>query len=277
METKINKINIKGKEYFFDYNLKGNLDNIIKMIELKFDGVLLIDGMEGSGKSELGKQMCIYMDKNFSDEDVIYTVEQFENWLKTTKPGKACLWDEFVLAGLSTEALSKMQNTVIKNFTLIRKKRLFICLVIPYIFMLRKYFAVARTRALIHVYTKGMNRGYFKFYNYNSKQAIYNYGHKTWMYYKSIKPNFEGKFQAWSDELIDDDKIEQKKDQAILDLEGKDGEEKHGTILQRYRSALIITIKELRKMGMKRHESVDLLSNTLSIAQIEKLYGNKKE
>ena len=212
---KFKKYKIKGKEVEFDQYLYDNLMDVKDMIKDKFDGVILFDGMEGSGKSELAAQCCIVMDNKFSDADFFYTVEQFEEWLETAPPGKAGLWDEFVLAGLSTEALSKMQNLIIKKFTMIRKKALFIALVIPYIFMLRKYFAVARTRCLVHVHTVGKYRGYFKFYTYSQKTYIYNYGAKTWLYSPKVVPAFEGRFRAWSQDFINDIEVQKKKDAAI--------------------------------------------------------------
>lgn len=196
-------------------HLLSNIDEIIDMIRLKFDGVVCLDGMEGSGKSELGKQICLVCDDSFNSKDVFYTVDQFEEWVETAKPGAAGLWDEFVLAGLSTDALTKMQNVLIKKFTMMRKKGLIVILIIPYIFMLRKYFAVARTRCLIHVYCKGKQRGYFKFYNYMEKQWIYNYGYKTWLYSPKMKPSFQGMFSVWADNYIDCDAIEDKKDEAM--------------------------------------------------------------
>lgn len=219
---KFNKNLIENNTLVFDKNLAGNLNEIEKMIKLNFDGVILIDGMEGSGKSELGKQICLYSDQTFNAEDVFYTTEQFEDWLETAPKGKAGLWDEFVLAGLSADALSEMQKILIKKFTMIRKKNLIIVLVIPYIFLLRKYFAVARTRCLIHVYTKGSTRGYFDFYNYEQKIWIYNYGYKTWIYNHKVIPSFHGKFQNWADNYLDTDKIENRKDQAIKDLDNEE-------------------------------------------------------
>lgn len=196
-------------------HLLSNIDEIIDMIRLKFDGVILVDGMEGSGKSELGKQICLVSDNTFGDKDVFYTVDQFEEWCETAKIGSAGLWDEFVLAGLSTDALTKMQNVLIKKFTMMRKKGLIVVLVIPYIFMLRKYFAVARTRCLVHVYCKGKTRGFFKFYNYMEKQWIYNYGYKTWLYSPKMKPSFQGMFGVWADDYLDVKAIEDKKDEAM--------------------------------------------------------------
>lgn len=209
---------IETAELKFDKHLKGNLTEIQEMIKQNFDGVILIDGMEGSGKTELAKQICLYSDNTFTANDVFYSTEQFEEWIETAPKGKAGLWDEFVLGGLSSDALTEMQKILIKRFTMIRKKNLIIVLVIPYIFLLRKYFAVARTRALVHVYAKGYDRGYFKFYNYSEKLWIYNYGYKTWLYSPKVNPSFEGKFVAWADNYLDTKLIEQKKDQAIEDL-----------------------------------------------------------
>ena len=101
---------------------------------------------------------------------------------------------------------------------MIRKKQLFIALVIPYIFMLRKYFAVARTRFLVHVYAVGKVRGFFKFYTYSQKMWLYNYGYKTWLYNPKLLPAFEGKFKGWAGKFLDDDKIQEKKDAAIRSL-----------------------------------------------------------
>lgn len=210
---------IKNKNVEMNEILIKNMENIRALIKSNFDGVLVIDGGEGSGKSELGKQLCIYIDNKFTHDNVIYSPEQFNEWLQKAKKGEACLFDEFVLMGLSTEALSSLQNTIIKQFTTIRKKNLFIVLIIPYIFMLRKYFAVARTRALIHVYANGLDRGHFKFYNQTEKQWIFNYGYKTWFYNAKVRPSFAGRFGRWSDKFIDDNKIEEKKDAAILSIQ----------------------------------------------------------
>ena len=216
---------IKKEKLKMNINLFSNIMEILDMIRLKFDGVILLDGMEGSGKSELGKQICLTSNKDFGAKDVFYTVDQFEEWVDNSIPGSAGLWDEFVLAGLSTDALTKMQNILIKKFTMMRKKGLIVVLVIPYIFMLRKYFAVARTRCLIHVYCRGKTRGYFKFYNYKEKQFIYNYGYKTWLYSPKVNASFQGQFGVWADNYIDNKAIELKKDEAMK-LESEDKKSK---------------------------------------------------
>jgi hypothetical protein len=84
-----------------------------------------------------------------------------------SKPYQCVLWDEFVLGGMSEDALTKMQRSLIKKFTMMREKKLYVGLIIPYIFLLKPYFAVARTRFLLQTYSNdGIDRGSFKFYNY---------------------------------------------------------------------------------------------------------------
>lgn len=198
-------------------------DNLLLLKEAiinKFDGVGVFDGMEGSGKTEMAFQCALVMDPTFNDKDVFYTTDQFEYWLDNSKPGKAGIWDEFALAGLSEESLKTLQTLLIKKFILIRKKTLFIGLVIPYIFMLKKYFAIARSRFLIQTYTEDFNRGYFKFYSYAKKKRLFMTGHKMWDYdIGKVFPNFVGTFFAWSHHFVDDTIIQAKKDKATDDLD----------------------------------------------------------
>lgn len=103
-----------------------------------------------------------------------------------------------------------------------RSKGLTVLLVIPYFFMLRKYFAVARTRALIHVYVNGLERGYLKFFGYNKKHWIYNYGQKTWFYSPKVTPDFHARFWVWSEKFLDHNKINKIKEAAMKSITEKE-------------------------------------------------------
>lgn len=216
METKKSHVQIKGISYYMDGYLKQNLDNIIKAVEKKWDGIILVDGMEGSGKSTFTMSLSYYVSNgNFTINDIFYSPEQFEKWVDESKDSATGMWDEFVLGGLSEEALTRMQIAIIKKMTLIRKKRLKIFLLIPYIFMLRPYFAIARPRCLIHIYSPdGITRGYFSFYNYSQKRELYFKNKKTWNY-KNIHPSFRGRFTDYENMFINRKEYETKKDEAI--------------------------------------------------------------
>lgn len=202
--------------FYLHQTLKDNLDYEHKRIQSNWDCCSVVTGEEGSGKSNMGKAICYYVASlsgiKFSVNDIVFTVQQFEKWLETAPPGSACLWDEFVLAGASQDALLPIQNVLIKKMTLIRKRRLFIMLVLPYIFMLRKYFAVARTRFLIHVTSPdNLTRGTFDYYSKPSKRKLYILGFKFWEY-NAWDCDFHGNFSDYTGILIDEVEYEKKKD-----------------------------------------------------------------
>lgn len=210
---------IKGIKVQVDGYVWDNVQAGKDLIAAKFDNVLCVDGMEGSGKSEFAFQWAIIQTNGkFTEKDVFYTADQFEEWINQAKKGDVGVWDEFVLAGMSTDALTKMQNSIIKMFTIMRSKGLTILLVIPYFFMLRKYFAIARTRALVHIYAVGLNRGHLKFYNYTQKHWIFIYGQKTWLYSPKLNPSFKANFWVWSEKFIDHAKINKIKEEAMKSI-----------------------------------------------------------
>jgi len=218
-----NTIKIKGNCVPFPMMLYNNLLGARKLIDNSFDVVFFIDGMEGSGKSELGKQAGLILNKRFSESDIIFTPEQFRDWVldDNRKKGDVCLWDEFIFGGNTADALTNMQNMLMKMFVTMRSKGLIIILIAPSLFLIRKYFAIFRTRFLLHCYTKGISRGFCKFYNYTAKHQLVNYGYKTWLYSPKIKPSFTCKFSHWSGDFLDESKIELKKQEAINSLEDK--------------------------------------------------------
>ncbi len=235
---------IKGIKVHVDGYIWDNVQAGKELIAAKFDNVLCVDGYEGTGKSEFAFQWAIIQTEGkFTENDVFYTSDQFEAWIHSSKKGDVGVWDEFVLAGMSTDALTKMQNIIIKQFTIMRSKGLTVILVIPYYFMLRKYFAIARTRALVHVYANGLERGHLKFYNYHQKHWMYIYGQKTWLYSPKITPSFKANFWVWSDKFINHDKINKIKDEALKSINETD-------------QSMILTPKQIKQLQMNAEINV---------------------
>lgn len=218
------KVDIKGKNFYIDDYLKQNLDHLKKSVERNWDMVGVIDGREGTAKSTLAQMIGFYLsDGNLKNENIVFTAEQFSEAVDKAKPKEAIIFDEMVMAGMSSDALSGIQKTLIKKFTLIRKKQLYIILIIPYIFMLQKYFAIGRSRFLIHCYSPdGISRGSFKFYNESKKNFLYLKHLKFWNYPKdSASYNFYGKFTDYSNMFINKEEYELKKDEAIKNITDK--------------------------------------------------------
>ena len=212
------KVQVAGLSYYMDGYLKQNLDHLKRAVANKWDGVMVVDGLEGGGKTNIGKCIAHYCSEGkFNLDNVVFTPQQFMDAVVRAKPGEAILWDEFILAGLSTEGMNQMQNALIKFMTTIRKRRLFIILVVPWIFMLRTYFAVGRSRCLIHVYSHdGIQRGRFVFYNYIDKSELYFKGKRFFKY--DVKPSFYGVFTKYDGLFYDEEEYEKKKDTTIQNL-----------------------------------------------------------
>jgi hypothetical protein len=198
------------------HDLKVLLDHSKEAVANKWDGVALIDGLEGSGKSGLGMLSCYYVDRTFNIDRIVFTPEQFEEAVEKASVGQAILWDEFVTAGMSTDFMTEIQRTLVMKMTMIRKKRLFIFWVMPYYFLVARYFAVARSRYLLHSYTPdGISRGTFKTWNYERKKKMYFRGRKEFDYCEEPygKGTFPDFFTTYPG-VIDEEAYELKKDEA---------------------------------------------------------------
>lgn len=216
--------------YFIDDILFANLEKyFVGAVRKKFDGVILVTGMEGAGKTTFASAIARFCDPTFPGEPVtttgwrstdriVFTIDQIMEAIDDAKPGQAILIDEAALSMISQDAGTEIQRVLIKKFITIRKKQLFIFIVIPSIFLLRKYFAIFRTRALIHTYCPdGLSRGYYKFYSYATKRKLYIYGVKEFNQ-QATAADFSGKFINTENYFYDPKEYEKKKDRAIYQL-----------------------------------------------------------
>lgn len=244
------KVTIRnGKSFYLDKKLKSNLDTLKRAISKKWDGIILFDGMEGSGKTSLTAGVCGYLsDGKLKLEDILYTPKQIEEWIDKAEYGAVGFIDEFALVGLSSEYMGKIQRTIIKRFTTMRSKRLTLGIVLPSIWLLAKYFAIGRTRCLLHTYSpNGIERGFFKFFSYNEKKTLYLKGKKNWDS-EIIKPAFKGysldnlRGIFWNEE--DYEARKQKYTKEALEEQDRDT----------MRDAVIKAIKDLNKIGVRCKE-----------------------
>lgn len=217
--------------FFVNTTFKENLDQYyIAAVQKGWDGVLLVTGMEGSGKSTTAFTIAKYCDYTFPGEllnngtsrrscdRIVFTTKQFGEAVESSSPGQAIVWDEFILGGFASDALTQMQKELIKLMVTIRKKNLYIILVVPNIFLLRKYFVIARSRALVHQYTPdGIKRGMFKFFSYDRKRQLYIKGCKEWDM-GAVQPDFTGESINTLGYFFDGAEYEEKKDTAIKQI-----------------------------------------------------------
>lgn len=176
------------------------------------DAVLVIDGKEGTGKSVLALQIAKLMDidgeidvktqLHFNSESVLKTIRN-----DALRKGKVVIYDESAEALDVSLSGTKKQKKIKQMFMEVRQQNLIFILVIPSFYDMQKYFAIHRTRALLHVFWKKktkkpksdadrmFQRGFYYFYNEEGMNRLYNTDklRKFYVYPRKLS-EFTGKF-----------------------------------------------------------------------------------
>ena len=212
--------------YQISPKLKRKLDVLIKQLK-KNDVWILIDGDEGSGKTNMAAYILYYVYCNTNRE---FTLDRFYfdssdmfEWVKTHKEGLVC-WDEAALGGLSTEWWSRAQQNLLKFAFVGRKHHHFFVLCIPEVFRLKLDLKVRRTHALIHM-DMGRSRDKYGNFMYLTRRGKRNlvklYQKKQIAAYNRCCRKFGGFYGQVPyvfDKLVDVDTYEKKKDEAIASI-----------------------------------------------------------
>ena len=141
---------MKEHPYFSDV-YASNLDVALRQITKKnLDWFHVIDGVPGVGKSTLGTETCLYVDPTFTVDRVAYDFQEIQQIVEELgeppeSVGKAVLWDEAAEGQYAADAQKLENREVGKFFFRVRKKRLFFCNCLPYIWKLQD---TSRLRAM---------------------------------------------------------------------------------------------------------------------------------
>lgn len=184
-----------GNKIYLDGYAKEILDKTKEAIRKDWDNVVIIDGVEGGGKSVFAQQLACYVDETLILDRVCFNPKEFRDAISKAGKGQAIIYDE-AFGGLSSRAaMSQVNKALVEMLMEIRQKNLHIFIVCPSFFEVDKYAAIHRSRFLFHIYTptnKPFERGYWKFYNYDIKKTIYLEGKRNYSYCR--KCNFFGRF-----------------------------------------------------------------------------------
>lgn len=171
--------------FSFDRTLANNLTLIRNaVLNQDWDTTILIDGVEGAGKSVFAQQIAYFLDVDHSidiDTQICYYPEQFKKAVMTLKKGKAIIWDE-ARRGLNRRR--SMGETNLDTTDLMaecRQHNLFLVIVMPSFYDMDLNVSVWRSRCLIHVWynwnvenpDKPLVRGFFRFYCEAAKKELY--------------------------------------------------------------------------------------------------------
>jgi len=270
-------------EYFMEERLKGNLDKIKLQLETKDkDCILVVDGKEGAGKSTLAFQIGNYFDNSLDLNRIVFSPEGFREAILKAKKGQCIIYDEAFTGFSSRSSLSPVNRVLVSLAMQMRQKNLFILIVLPTIFMLDKYMAMFRTKALIHVYESRGTRGYFKIFNSAKKQILILKGNKTMSYnhkglYTRFKGRFYGKFALGNEVEV---KYRVKKEKALADSEKTSMSSAQVRYMEQ-RDLLIYLFRKYTKLKYREIENILIDYNfALSFQQISKIcskFGEIKE
>lgn len=203
---------IKGEQRYFDGYLHSNLEILQEAVRRDFDGVIYLGGYEGNGKSTFAMQCAAAVDPTFCLDRVCFDMKEFETRIRESSPGQAIVLDESWKDVNSGARHAASAQRFIRLLTENRKKRLFIFVVAATFFDINKYLLIHRSRAYIEIYTKGLDRGYFSFYDRERKKDLYIRGKRDWNM-GLVPPTFRGCFQNWLP--FSKEEYEAKKDKAI--------------------------------------------------------------
>lgn len=261
------KSEFKGKTkpddvIYLDGKLREKLDYAKAQIAKNWDVTIVIDGLEGSGKSNLGFAIATYMaDGNLTLDNIAEGSEDAVNKLEKLPDGSVLDIDEGSLAFSSTDVMSKEQKRLTKILNVIRQKRMCLIITCPSFFNLAKYVGVERSRLLLHTYTRKGERGYFGYYGEKKKKKLYRIGKKNFNSYDYPSPNFRGRFTIC--EPFGEEYKALKKQSLFRAFHGDD--KKKPETQKDYRKKMVLGIKE-RNPKMKQIEIANLLN--LSVRQI---------
>jgi len=181
---KMKKVSNDFDEFYIPPPIKFMLDKAKhKVMNYDWDRVYLIDGGEGSGKSLLGLQLGYYLDPTLNLDRITFTGKHFSEAINKAEKNQCIIFDEAFNGLSSSGAASNMNRLIVTKLMECRQKNLFIIIILPTFFLLQKYAAIFRSKALFHVYvTRGGNRGYYRVYNETNKKLLFLSGQKFYSY-----------------------------------------------------------------------------------------------
>jgi len=161
-----------------------------------------------------------------------------------------------------------------RMFTEIRAKNLFIFIIAPTFMDINKYFAIWRSKCLLHVYSIKGDRGYCSFFNADRKKKLYIIGKKKFYDYQCVFPNFRFRFTNCAKDVVDWDAYKAKK--TAKNLEIADEGVNHQSVEKQVREEVVknnkkrdkpLTQKELAQLLGCHSRSIERYTKAVKLSQ----------
>ena len=188
----------------------------------KKDALLLIEGGEGEGKTNLALQVAHavkhHTGRSFTTNNIFYSAEKLVKFAQETT-GQIIVYDEPALDMLGGEWWKQEQQNLVKLLMMARKNRHFFIFNITKFYKFNEYIVVDRSIGLIHVYSRNeIEPGHFVYIKKKAIEFLFNS-------YKSSKKRdykkyscLRGTFPDYVPGIIDLEQYEKEKTEAILSI-----------------------------------------------------------
>ena len=276
---------VTDKEYHLETRLVKKLDLMIDRMDdrRRKDNLLLVEGAEGDGKSNASVAIAYYIasktNRSFNLENMYFNVEKMIEVAKSTEK-QILVWDEPALSGLTVEWWKRSQINLMKLLMVARKKRHFFIFNFTKFFKFNEYIVVDRSIGMVHVYERytksgGIQQGRFAYFKKKSLEQLFYYWRSTRRRaYKKYR-DFMGGFPWVLPKIINEEKYEDMKDEAIMSVgTGETNKWKVKMLALQYRLATIPGLTDEQKakhIGVNRTLMTDWRKIPEKYGEVEEL------
>lgn len=185
---------VEKSDFWMDRKLLDKLNSLKKIQKKNWDGVLLVDGQERSGKSVLGMICGWYLsDCTLSLNNFALGLDDVAEKIASIPDRSVIILDEGSTIFASKKASNKLQKNLMEILDVVGQKNLFFIVILPCFFDLNKTIAVRRSKFLLHVYPdEDYNRGRYAFWGESLKSSLYRIGKKNFDSYAFPYAEFVG-------------------------------------------------------------------------------------
>ena len=227
-----------------------------RVINREQDAAILIDGREGSGKSNVGTilayRIASLTGRKFDHNNIFFNMEDMIKFAGSTKE-QIIMWDEAVLGGMAADWSNFSQKKLISMLMVCRKKKHVFLFIIPRFYKLTTGI-IERMHCMFHVFeNKDQVPGYFMLIGEQSLEDLFLDWRRTRRaWYSKYKKGSIGHFPWIMPDLIDYDAYDDKKDAAILALANSTKEKKDdGLNKMKEREAYAAALEYIKDLGGK--------------------------
>lgn len=177
--------------FWIDSELLNRLYNLKKIQSEGWDGVIIIDGKERSGKSVLGMVIGWFLSNGkLGLNNFARGLDDAARKISSLPDSSVLIMDEGSLVFSSKDSNSNAQKKLIKLMDVIGQKNMIFIICLPCFFDLNKTIAVRRSLFLCHVYPdEEYKRGKYAYWGEKTKKQLYIIGKKSFDSYNV--PNAE--------------------------------------------------------------------------------------